>query len=377
MTRFLRTVSLVLAVSVSAGCAPRDTASLPVSKNKLGSDAVAAAPTTVSTADNRGENMPSPKVPSVASLGFEPLPDNEAAVFFGSVEDAPPEVLNAQLESREGRHFLFSDEENPHKFYPKIKDLGGGFVGVGTDQCYLFAGWIRPHLAWIADYDPWVIALHRAYFAFFEAAENAETFISFWKPANLDASTALLERVYSSHEDKSNIVNVFQKAQERVYGRFMRLRKSLRKEGIPSFLSDADSYTFVRNLVLGKRVRALVGNLLDNRGLLGIAAVSGKLDVPIRALYLSNAESYWDYPPQFRENIRAMNFDERSLVMRTLASKPRNGDYCYATQSATDFARRLQNPGLVSIHQIWQDRLVRKKDQIRFVHIEAAGGEEL
>ena len=116
----------------------------------------------------------------------------------------------------------------------------------------------------------------------------------------------------------------------------------------------------------------MLGNLLDVQALRGIGDVSRSLDVPIRALYLSNAESYWNYPTSFRDNISAMNFDGDSLVMRTFATKPKNGDYCYGTQSARDFATRIQDAGVLNIYQIWEDRRVKGPDHVRLVHIDSS-----
>ncbi len=364
----------LIAALVLSGCATKE----PVSEKAPEPARTAPPKSAPKSAPNAAENDEKSIAESGAdthavspSSKYGRISDQQEEIFFGSAEDPPPKVLDAQLEQFEGRHFLISDEENPDKYYEKIKDLGGGFAGVGTDQCYLFIGWTKPELAWLSDYDPWVVYLHWAYLALFEANESHEDFVAGWHPKNKETAVALLEKVYADHLKKKQIVEVFEKAHQQVYGRLNRLRRHLEERKIPGFVADQESYAFVRDLILAKRVRPLVGNLLAENGLQGIAAVSKALKVPLRALYISNAESYWSYTEQFKENMYAMNFDDRSLIMRTMATKPRNGDYCYSTQSAKNFVEWLQQPFVRKVNHIWQrDRFVREEDEILFSHID-------
>lgn len=313
------------------------------------------------------EHEPAPPVMS----SYAPLTPEAEALFFGSKEDAPPEVLDAQMEEFEGAHFLYSDEANPEKFLEKIKDLGGGYVGVGTDQGYLFIGWMKPHLAWLSDYDPWVVFLHLAYIAFFEASETYEKFYERWWNDSRESSTALLEKAYADHPRKKQILEVFRAGRGAVFRRLGRLRRHLKETRVPGFITDQEQYAFVRSLILAKRVRPLLGNLLDKNALNGIAEVSRELKVPVRALYVSNAESYWSYEDRFRENIYNMNFDESSLIMRTFATKPQNKDYAYGTQSAKNFQEWLRQPFVKEVRHVWQEgRYTSGEGDYPFTHID-------
>jgi hypothetical protein len=134
--------------------------------------------------------------------------------------------------------------------------------------------------------------------------------------------------------------------------RLNRVIKKLKKAGVASYLSDPEMYKFVRRLVLDGRVRPMVGDLLKDQGLVGVGEVSRKLGIPLRTMYLSNAEGYWSYGTQFRENIKAQNFGEKSLVLRTVAAKWTNGDYRYNIQPGTNFQLHLDKEYIKSFKHI-------------------------
>jgi len=357
---------------LGAGCTGDKTTRAANADGTAEPPAAAAAPVDQAGEVDSGVDDVAPEPPRQPVMaGHGPLVDAEAELFFGSAEDAPPKVLDAQLEKFEGRHFLYSDEENPDRFYERIKDLGGGYVGVGTDQGYLFIGWMKPHLAWLADYDQWVVFLHRAYFAFFDAAETVDAFLDLWSPDREESSIALLKRVYGDDANRRLIVEVFKAGRSKIYAKLRRLRRVLTNRKVPGFVTDQEQYTFVRELIAARRVRPMLGNLLADKGLVGIARVSRELEVPVRALYLSNAESYWPYSDQFRRNVRGMSFDDRSLIMRTFATKPKNKDYCYSTQDAANFRLWLERPFVKSVRQVWQEgRRVQHEEHYPFHHID-------
>ena len=89
-----------------------------------------------------------------------PLPKAQKEIFWGSPEDAKPRVLGGVTKKQYNRHYVTSNEGHLDLFYPTLKNLGGGYAGVGTDQAYLFIGWQRPTLAWLTDYDPVVGSVH-------------------------------------------------------------------------------------------------------------------------------------------------------------------------------------------------------------------------
>ena len=116
-----------------------------------------------------------PEPDITAADGHGPLSPEAHAIFWGSVEDPPAEELMATRRDLYGRHYLTCDENNHHLMYDRLQNLGGAYAGVGSDQAYMFMGWMRPNLAWVTDYDPWIRHLHWAYHAFFRASEDPES----------------------------------------------------------------------------------------------------------------------------------------------------------------------------------------------------------
>jgi hypothetical protein len=305
------------------------------------------------TPDPIPEGTTPPGTSSIAFNSFDPLPENERAIVWGSKEDPPAKTLMATKEDLKGRHYLASDEKHPENYYMAIKDLGGGYIGVGTDQGYLFIGWMKPRLAWLTDYDQWVVLLHKVYFAFFEAAQSPRKFIRLWNNKKYHKSLIILKEKYKHDKDKDSIVRVFEESRFNVIRRLGRLRNLMDQKRIPSFVNDQATYDFVRTLVASHRVRPMSGNLLAKDGLLGIGKTAKQLGVPIRVLYLSNAEDYWSYPSQFRENMFGLHFDEKSQILRASSTNKKNDDYCYFTQSALNFIEWLRQPYIKRSRDIW------------------------
>lgn len=291
--------------------------------------------------------------------------------FWGTTEDPAPELLNATREDLENRHYLYCDEINLHILYPEVAGIGGAYAGVGSDQAYTFAGWMRADLVWLTDYDPWIGALHRSYAAFFEAAETPDAFREYWSDASEEASLALLRARWADREDLELIVYVFRHARGAVSRRLRRIVREMTDANVPSFVSDAETYTYVRELVRGGRVRPMLANLLDTTALVEIGAASHDLGVPIRVFYLSNAEDYWRYPDQFKTNFLAQFFDERSVIVRTNATKPRNGDYRYGLQGGLNFQDWLRQDYVHRIRDIWVPTYVRDENHVPLDRIDA------
>jgi hypothetical protein len=296
-----------------------------------------------------------------------PLSDADRALFWGSPEDPIPKKLEASRRDLEGRHYMAGDEWNLHKFYEAIKNVGGGYMGVGTDQGYLFAGWMKADLAWLIDYDPWVIYLHQAYLVFFRESETKEAFYDCWLKKSKKKSHALLAEKLAGHPELETLLRIFRIAQNQTYYRFLRLRRILKRAGIPSYLTDDAMYSHVRAMVLTGRLRPLRVNLLETKGMVGVADVAKKLNVPVRAIYVSNAEGYWPYPEQYRKNMEAQFVDDKSLLLRTVPKKKRNNDYIYYAQPMSNYNEWLRQDYVHKVHDIVPRVWPRTKKHIPYL----------
>jgi hypothetical protein len=105
------------------------------------------------------------------------------------------------------------------------------------------------------------------------------------------------------------------------------------------------------------RVRSMLVNLNDAAGMQGISDVAKDLDVPIRVLYVSNAEEYWkSYENQFRANIAALHADDQSLLLRTKLLWEFNRDYQYIVQPLDNYRTWLADPEITQVRQVLRGR---------------------
>lgn len=299
-----------------------------------------------------------------AATAVAPLPAEQKAIFWASPEDKPAEKLLGITEDFVGRHYITGDEWNPQLWLPFIKDLGGGYVGVGSDQAYLFLGWVRPDFAWFIDYDPMVVALHAVYRAFFLEAETPDAFLRLWAPGQQNEALDRLAHHYATDPRLKLYRDLYNHNRGNIHYRLNLLRKKLDKDKVAFYLNDAATYTFVREMVRSGRVRPMSANLLEKAGLVGIAESARKLGVSIRALYLSNAEEYWPYGEQFRTNIKSLPFDDKTRILRTLSSFSVNHDYRYNVQPGLLYQAWLERPTLRGVRQMVKRRKLDGPDDV-------------
>ena len=93
---------------------------------------------------------------------------------------------------------------------------------------------------------------------------------------------------------------------------------------------------------------------------------SRALGVPVRVLYLSNAEQYWNYGREYRDNLAAFDFDERAVVLRTVSSRKANHDYRYNVHFARDYQARLRDPTIRQVYQLVERRRIEGRGDIDF-----------
>ncbi len=313
---------------------------------------------------------------AVASSGLAaapgPLNAADAALFWSSPDDKPPEERQTFKKENQGQHFLYCDELYLDLFEPYLRGIGGGYAGVGTDQGYLMMGWMRAELAWLTDYDPLVVAMHRLYAAFFAEAETPEQFAALWQQSKL--GRAALEKHLAGDAKLPSLLKLYSQQRPYTQRRIGYLNWRLGKAKIKGFVNDAEDYAWVRGLVVAKRVRPMLGNLLADKGLVGIGEASRKLNVPMRAFYVSNAEQYWAYSKQFRANMAALNWDGKSWLVRTLASKPVNRDYRYFLHAPSRFLEQLAKPSVRLVTQVVPYLAIDDPSLVPLVVLPAEGG---
>jgi hypothetical protein len=279
---------------------------------------------------------PAPVVETFGPAGLTMLDDEARARLWAGPADEPIPVDTHYVQSNETRHDLY---------FPYVEGIGGAFIGVGSDQSFTMMARARSELAFLIDIDYRVVDLQRIYAILIPQAETPQALVDMWDKPNEAATVALLEEAFADEEDgtAARIVRGFRTGRETVHRHLLRVI-GRKVDGDPaSWLSNSEMYDHVRALYQTRRVRMMPGNLAGDTSLQTIASVCKSLDVPVRVLYMSNAEEYFKYTKQFRANIEAMPMDEKSMVLRTIYSKEwEHADlWAYQVQPLVDFRDRL------------------------------------
>src|SRR5262245_11785720 len=90
------------------------------------------------------------------------------------------------------QHYPRTNEWRLDVLFPELADLGGGFVGVGADQCYTLAAAAHSEYVWLIDHDPVVRDLHLVYGALIPAADSVDAFLAFFDKAARDRGRELI-----------------------------------------------------------------------------------------------------------------------------------------------------------------------------------------
>lgn len=316
---------------------------------------------------------PEPSLPVIEPPVATPATEGPAApahasstqreILFASPEDPEPATKGGIVKALEDVSYIVGNEWALDAFLPAIAGLGGGYVGVGPDQAYLFIGWQRPEFAWLIDYDSKVMRVHAMYRAVFEIAETRKEFLAAFESSGADR----MSKLFAEHED-DRMRRLYRNNRDMFRWRLRTVERHLKRRGVASWLTDDATYTFVRDMVLGDRVRPLRVNLNEAAGMAGIADAARRLGVPIRVVYLSNAEEYWDtYAEQFERNLAALPRDEQSLVLRTRLVWHINRDYVYNAQSLENFLGWLAVPQTHTLEDIVGKKPKATRDGINFV----------
>lgn len=297
-------------------------------------------PTATPDAPSEAPSNPPPKTAEppapVGSSELAPLPQEARDAFASVRADRPPAHIVRDT------HYFISNEQSHFLWREHIADVGGAFIGVGTDQNYLLAAWAKSTVLILADFDGSVVDLHRVYGLMFEHAATPQELLSLW---SAEQETAMVERIRDALDPahRDGAVLAYQQARALVHERLTNLDAQYRGLEIPTFLSDAAQYDHLRTLWRNGRVVTVLGDLTADSALVGLGDALRTADIEVGVLYLSNAEQYLKYTPQFRRNIIGLPMAENGVVVRTNGWKQfryvDNEEYHYNVQPARGFAQ--------------------------------------
>lgn len=247
---------------------------------------------------------------------------------------------------------MWSNERRHDLFFGELQGKGGGYVGVGADQNYTMAAAAAARVLWLIDLDPAVVRVHKLYSALLCEAETPDALVALFERTATPAVKAALER--RTRSEAASLIELYLTYREDLHDH---LRKQ--RERSHTWLGDTAKYATIRDLAQRGRIVPRLGDLNGPRTLQQIAQAARAAAVPVRMIYLSNAESWFSYGRQFRDNLQALPVDERSVVLRTVKSEvlryPTGDIWHYSTQRAQDFTTHLAGPGYHSIEAAMLD----------------------
>ncbi len=279
-----------------------------------------------------------------AEAGLGPLDGGQRALLLAGAEERI-------VSKRE--HFTVSNEYRHDLWFPYLRGLGGVYVGVASDQNYTLMAVAGSEIGYLIDLDRQVVHLHRVYMTLIAASEDPDGFLRrFGASAAVRAETrGLLQAglLDISERDRAAALAFVEEHREALLEYLTTVRNTKRGDQGVTWLADPALYQYMRQMVAGGRLRAINGNLAGKTAMATIAAGARALGEPVKLLYLSNAEEYLFYTPDFVSNVRALPAEAGSVVLRTIHDRFEGWESCgdgdrrwnYQVQPLLDFQARL------------------------------------
>lgn len=309
------------------------------------------------------------KNPRAKRADPSPPSADELAKFRAVVEDTDiftiPECKRsglARVDCRDPMSYIRSNEALSSTWGEAIAHAGGGYVGLGADQSYSFIAHARSEWAWLFDYDPTVVRLHHVLRAVVKRAATRAEFVAAFTTPKKKQTLAWIDEEHAALKDdeRAAIATVFKSTHQKLWGEYTRqMRPQKWKNGFGWLTSD-ENYAYVRTLMAQGRIQAIKGNMLTDRALPSIAQSARALGVTIKVYYPSNAEEQWKtLPEQYRQNVRALPFDEESVVLRTLVTHQfhtSSSKWHYLVHGGLHYQRWLGVKGYENVWRFMEDR---------------------
>jgi hypothetical protein len=293
------------------------------------------------------EPTPAPAEPTpavAAERGLPPLSAEQRATLLAGAEE--------RIISRR-EHFTVSNEYRHDLWFPYLRGLGGVYVGVASDQNYTLMAVAGSEVGYLIDLDRQVVHLHRMYMALIAASPTPDEFLARFDAAAQADTAALLQAGLSdmSDGDRAAALKFLATNREALRAYLGTVHASKRDGQGVTWLSDPALYEHMRRMVAGGRMRPINGNLAGKTAMATIAAGARALELPVKILYLSNAEEYLFYTDDFVANVRALPVEPGSIVLRTIHDRFVGWESCgdgdkrwnYQVQPLVDFQARLDD----------------------------------
>lgn len=278
--------------------------------------------------------------------------------FIEAIESIRPDPSNALFKT----HYVTSNERRHGLTVDLLRETGGVYIGVGTDQNFVAIPILKPTHVVMLDFDQWVVDTHRIYRHLFCTRETPEAFLAFFAPKSLPRAKRELVAAYEDPAVGKRVQKVYMRYREEIFGRLNAEKQRLTDDGVASYLTHQAPYDLLRQLCLEGRYVSLRGDLTGERSMVALAAALKRMNLKVGAVALSNAEQYFDYVQPFRRNMRALDYLDAAVILRTWRYK--RAHYEYYLQSASAFLEWLERPRAWSFSQLMKVRLPTSRERV-------------
>jgi hypothetical protein len=282
----------------------------------------------------------------------------------------------SELDCRDPIAYIETNEKRLDTFTDLIQNIGGAYSGVGADQNYDLIALAKSRWAFLFDYEPNVVRLHRVLKAVILGADSPEAFVAGFSAAGSDATMDRIADVWKDDPQMATYQRFFLGYRTRLEAIYTRQLKQRPEDARFGWLSHLDQYTYIRTLYQQGRIVALPGDMLAKTTMREVGRATRELGVPMRIFYTSNAPTSWGggITTEWRENVGALPFDDASLALVTWNRGSFGGtDYWhYNAQRGLTYQARLRHPGYQYMWQMVWDRIPGPDANLTLTNI--AGG---
>lgn len=326
-----------------------------------------------------------PEPPTAAQLEiFARVPDDPVAdkkICPARVREGwHPSQLDggrSEITCRDPFSYLQTNEPRGHVFAPYIHDLGGAYVGIGSDQNYSYIAAARSRWAWVMDYDPRVIHNHLRLRAFILASPTADEFVRLFSAKGQRKALAILDEALADHPQAGVIRWGYLATRAELHPYFQAQRAPSRARKGFGWLRNEEHYQYIRTLYQQGRLLPKAGDLLVDGAMQAMGAAARELGVPVRVYYTSNAPTAWggQVTDAYRRNVLSLPFDHLSLVLQTTdggGSLRQKTKWHHNVQWGRLLHERLRQPGHDTVWDLLEGRIPGDDDALTVLGLPSA-----
>ncbi len=225
-------------------------------------------------------------------------------------------------------------------FFPFVKNIGGGYLGVGGVQNLILASWAKSERIWLVDCTKRVFASNIIHLELLKYSKNFSEFRTLWSMRGKRRAYEIIAQMPDAHNiSVSYYQQTWEMGVDYMTRYFALLDELSRKLSYRTCFDDDFLFSIMRSRAHEGKILVRTGKLEGDVALKEIAREAEKMHIAFRVLYLSNAEEYFrEYPENFLKNIRALPFDATSIVLRTAS-------FFQNEYPRAEFSERLNNRG--------------------------------